>query len=248
MAKVLYIECNAGISGDMTLGALMDIGVPADHIKDELAKLDIHGEYDLLPEKKQMNGITGTDLKVITGEYDHKGHHEHNSFRSIREMIEESDLNDNVKSISISIFTAIAVAEANVHQKTVEDVVFHEVGAVDSIIDIVGTAIGMDFIGADKIYCSPVSDGSGFIECRHGIIPVPVPAVMEMMQDSDIPVVINEDIRTEMVTPTGFGILKGLNAEFRHQLEIKIDKTGYGFGDRNTGLFSAVRISLGKTD
>lgn len=280
MAKALYFECNSGISGDMTLGALIDLGANVDMIKKELHKLHIHGDYMLIPNRTKKSGISGIDLDVIVkedadddddktedrlvktndsggntyvlhdydflpNEEDFLKKHEHSSFKSIKAMIEDSGLNDRVKIMAVNIFTVIAKAEAKVHETDLEKVVFHEVGAVDSIIDIVGTAIAVDLLKVDRIYCSQVHDGTGFVECRHGTIPVPVPAVMEMMRESKIPVVINEDVKTEMVTPTGFGILEGLNAEFKSKLEIKIEDVGYGFGNRETGLFNAVRISLG---
>ncbi len=283
MKKSLYIECNSGISGDMTLGALIDLGADVDQIRKELAKLDIHGEYMLIPTKVKRSGISGTDLDVVVKEYtgdentvkkedrliktnDSDGNayvlhdydflpneedfykkHEHSSFKSIKEIIQNSGLDSRVKKMAINIFTVIAKAEAKVHETTIEKVVFHEVGAVDSIIDIVGTAIAVNLLKVGRIYCSQVYDGTGFIECRHGTIPVPVPAVMEMMKESKIPIIINEDVKTEMVTPTGFGILEGLNAEFRSKLEIKVEDVGYGFGNRETGLFNAVRASVGTT-
>jgi uncharacterized protein (DUF111 family) len=159
-------------------------------------------------------------------------------------MIEDSALNDNVKRMAVSIFTVIAEAEAAVHDMPARDVVFHEVGALDSIVDIVGTAVCVDMLGADEILCSPVHDGSGFIHCRHGMIPVPVPAVMEMLKGSGISIV-GEDVDTEMVTPTGFGILKGLGARCARLPEMNIIGAGYGFGKRNTGRFNALRVILG---
>ena len=280
MVKTLYIECNSGISGDMVLGALIDLGVDPDLILKELEKLDIHGEYLLIPNRSKKSGISGIDLDVVVKDvagddpthgkhvktndsasnsyvlhdYDYlptqesfMKEHEHSSYKTIKEMIEKSTLNDRVKEIAVKIFAVIAEAEAKVHDIDKEYVVFHEVGAVDSIIDIVGTAIAIDILDPDRICCTQVHDGTGFINCKHGLIPVPVPAVMEMMKKSDIPVIINESVKTEMVTPTGFGILEGLEAEFIPELEIKIDDVGYGFGDRETGLFNAVRISLGST-
>jgi uncharacterized protein (DUF111 family) len=126
----------------------------------------------------------------------------------------------------------------------VSEVVFHEVGALDSIVDIVGAAVCVDLLGADEILCSPVHDGSGFIHCRHGLIPVPVPAVMEMLKGSGISIV-GEDVNTEMVTPTGFGILKGLGARCTRLPEINVTGVGYGFGKRNTGRFNALRVIMG---
>lgn len=242
MKKVLYIECGAGISGDMTLGALVDLGVDIELIKKELAGLSISGDYQITTKKIKKNGISGTDLDVVIEE----DIRDHSSFRSIGDMIEVSTLNSRVKQTALNIFTVIAEAEAAVHQKPLDEVVFHEVGAVDSIVDIVGTAIAVDLLSVDEIFCSQVHDGTGFIECRHGVIPVPVPAVLEMMKSSDIPMVINEGVGTEMVTPTGFGILEGLNAKFRTRLELNIEGVGYGYGNRDTGLFNAVRIIKGQ--
>jgi uncharacterized protein (TIGR00299 family) protein len=269
MKRVLYFDCIAGISGDMTLGALIHLGVDADKLRAELDKLGVSG-FELVPGTGRMNGITGVNLDVridgesapseepYTHEHGHKHEHghthehthgehpdeEHRSFASIRAMIENSALNDNVKRMSVAIFTVIAEAEAAVHDMPVKDVVFHEVGALDSIVDIVGAAICVDMLGADEILCSPVHDGSGFIHCRHGMIPVPVPAVMEMLKGSGISIV-GEDVNTEMVTPTGFGILKGLGARCTRLPEINVAGAGYGFGKRNTGRFNALRVILG---
>lgn len=159
-------------------------------------------------------------------------------------MIERSALSAPAKRMAVDIFTVIGKAEAAVHDMQLENVTFHEVGAVDSIIDIVGTAICIDLLGIEKIYCSPVHDGSGFIRCRHGLIPVPVPAVMEMLKGSEISIV-TEDVDTEMVTPTGFGILKGLGATCGKMPKVNILDVGYGFGKRDTGRFNAVRVVLG---
>jgi uncharacterized protein (TIGR00299 family) protein len=267
MKRVLYFDCIAGISGDMTLGALIHLGADADRLRGELDRLGVSG-FALVPAKAQMNGITGVNLDVrIDGDshggghahghdhtHDHEHSHthdhahgdetEHRSFGSILAMIENSGLNDNVKKMSSSIFAAIAEAEAAVHDMPVGDVVFHEVGALDSIVDIVGAAICVDMLGADGILCSPVHDGSGFIHCRHGMIPVPVPAVMEMLKGSGISIV-GEDVDTEMVTPTGFGILKGLGARCTRLPEMNVIGAGYGFGKRDTGRFNALRVILG---
>jgi uncharacterized protein (TIGR00299 family) protein len=286
MKRILYFDCVAGISGDMTLGALVHLGVDPDKLRAELDKLGVPG-FALIPRKAQMNGITGVNLDVIIdgepgqdanacvhthahGGVDHShdsghahshdhghahthahehadsehGGTEHRSFKAIRALIENSGLNDSVKKNSIAVFTVIAEAEAAVHDMPVEDVVFHEVGALDSIVDIVGAAVCVDMLGADEILCSPVHDGSGFIHCRHGMIPVPVPAVMEMLKGSGIGIV-GEDVDTELVTPTGFGILKGLGARCTRLPEINVTGVGYGFGKRDTGRFNALRVIYG---
>jgi uncharacterized protein (TIGR00299 family) protein len=278
--KVLYLECVAGISGDMTLGALIHLGADAEAIKTALSSLKI-GPFNLVANYVSRSGVAGIDLDVIIYdepqhdhdydiaeskddeerrriypqdhdlgnpvEHGHKAYdHPHTTYRQITELIENSDLTENAKRMATDIFTVIGKAEAAVHGKNLEDVAFHEVGAMDSILDIVGTAVAVDILGIDHILCGPVHDGQGFIECRHGIIPVPVPAVMEMLKTSDIPVIIETDVTTEMVTPTGFGILEGLKAEFRETVGIRPEKVGYGFGKRATGRFGAVRVILGE--
>lgn len=273
--KVLYLDCFSGISGDMTLGALMDLGIDETLFRRELAKLGALG-YRLLIDKKVKNGITGTDVTVILDEeeyhshgqehhkghehhHEHQHHHEHGherdvdehshharGLREIEELIDLSDLKQSIKDTSKKIFRVIAAAEAKVHNKDISEVHFHEVGAVDSIVDIVGTAICLDLLGVQRVYSSQLHDGKGFIECQHGIIPVPVPAVMEMLSGSGIPFV-QDDIETELITPTGMGIVKCLSAEFGNMPAMIIDRIGYGFGKREIGRLNALRAVLGTT-
>lgn len=281
--KALYFDCFSGISGDMTLGALLDLGVDKALFLGELDKLNIGG-YDIAVEKKIVNGIVGTDVKVIiTEDYgivqdkikqhefhgnDHSHNHSHNhgdeththgneqehpshnhsnsmrNLKNIETIIENSDLTQNVKDFSKKVFREIARAEAKVHHKDINEIHFHEVGAIDSIVDIVGVAICLDLLGVKKVFSSPLHDGHGFIECQHGIIPVPVPAVMEMLKDSKIPL-ISDDVNTELITPTGMGIIKCLTSDYGNMPAMIIDKVGYGMGKRNTGKFNALRIVLG---
>jgi len=253
--RILYIEAPDGISGDMTLGALMDLGVDIGAIKTELDKI-IPGEYSLEPRPFERSGIHGINLDVII--HDHETviarngsdeaihEHDHRLYSDIKAMIEQSGISERAKSYAIAIFDVIAEAEAAVHKKPKSEVAFHEVGALDSIIDIVGTAIAVDLLGVTEFYCSAPRDGSGTITCQHGLIPVPVPAVMKMAEGSGIPVVIESGVSTEMITPTGFGIIKGLGAIFEPCLGIIPEKTGYGFGKRDTGRFGAVRVTIGQ--
>jgi len=283
--KVLYFDCFSGISGDMALGALLDLGIDKEEFKKELDKLNLKG-YDIVIEKKTKNGIAGTDVQVVLNEeyeemqrraeqhehphhhdggghshdhgchdgpHDHShGHgHEHGghsrsmrNLKAIEMMIDWSDLKQSVKDLSKKVFREIARAEAKVHNKDINEVHFHEVGAIDSIVDIVGVAICIDMLGAERVFSSPLHDGHGFIQCQHGTIPVPVPAVMEMLKDSKIPL-IQEDVNTEMVTPTGMGLIKCLSSSFGNMPAMIIDKVGYGLGKRETGRLNALRVVMG---
>ncbi len=280
--KVLYFDCFSGISGDMTLGALIDLGIDREVFKTELNKLNLAG-YKLEIRNTVKSGITGTDVDVILEgrneehvnetnhhehgmhkhehdhDHDHAGHHhgehvhrhrqpEHHhharNLKDIEELIDSSDLKQKVKDFSRKVFGEIAKAEAKVHNKPVEEVHFHEVGAVDSIVDIVGAAICIDLLDIGRVFSSPLHEGKGFIKCQHGLLPVPVPAVMEMLANSNIPIV-TEDINTELVTPTGIGIIKSLTSDFGNMPAMRIEKIGYGMGKRDTGRLNALRVVMG---
>lgn len=257
--KVLYFDCFSGISGDMTIGALLDLGIDEGEFRTELKKLKLSG-YDLIISKKVQKGITGTDVRVVVydnqnenkhshehahNEQDHHNHeHTARNLHDIINLIEESDLKRNVKDMTVRIFTEIAKAEAKVHNKSMYDIHFHEVGAVDSIVDITGVAVCIDLLEIEKVFSSPLHAGKGFIHCQHGRLPVPVPAVMEIISQSKIPV-ITEDISTEIITPTGAGIIKCLASDFGNMPAMIIDRTGYGMGKRETGGLNALRVSMG---
>ncbi|HHY25129.1 MAG TPA: nickel pincer cofactor biosynthesis protein LarC [Clostridiaceae bacterium] len=271
--KVLYFDCFSGISGDMVLGALIDLGIDVEVFKNELQKLGLD-DFDISVEKKMKSSITVTDVDVLIKEKGHDhvhnhgyekeqhhdhgceeghhgGHHHHHAsarnLADIEKIIDDSSLKDSVKQLSKKIFSEIARAEAKVHNKPVSDVHFHEVGAIDSIVDIVGAAICIDLLNVDRIYSSPLHDGTGFIECQHGKLPVPVPAVMEMLTESKIPYII-EDVNTELITPTGIGIIKTIASGFGTMPPMTVDRVGYGAGKRETGRFNALRCVLGTTD
>ncbi|MGI6752369.1 MAG: nickel pincer cofactor biosynthesis protein LarC [Anaerovoracaceae bacterium] len=248
MGNILYFDCFSGISGDMTLGALMDLGLEPSRVRMELEKLNLKG-FELQAEKSRRYGITGMEADVIVKESHGHGHgHEHShgrNFKDIKEIILNSTISSRAKELSINIFTAIAEGEAKVHGKPVEQVHFHEVGALDSIIDIVGTAICIDMLDIQKVFCSVLVEGNGFIECEHGILPVPVPAVVEMLKGSGI-VLKQGEVKTELVTPTGLGILKGLGAISVGMPMMNIVSSGMGFGKREIGRLNALRIILGK--
>ena len=265
MEKILYFDCFAGISGDMSLGALIDLGLDPSAVLAELKKLGVKG-YDIEIQKAKRFSISGTDVKVTLNgetdcvhEHDHgHGHHEHagdhdhshhhdereRSLSDITHIIRSSGISERAKTMSVAVFEEIAKAEAAVHGVPLSEVHFHEVGAVDSIVDIVGTAICLDMLQADRIVCSPVHEGQGFVNCQHGKLPVPVPAVVKMLGGSGISIVV-EDIQAELVTPTGFGILKALSEACGKMPEMLVEGVGYGFGKTETGRLNALRVILG---
>ncbi len=256
--KILYYDCFAGISGDMNLGALIDLGIDEEYLKKELARLPVHG-YELRVEKDIRKGITGTRVQVIVDDHHrhlHKdnhhhehgmGHHQHqhNSFAEIRHLILSSTLDDQVKKMSLSVFEKVALAEAKIHNKPVEEVHFHEVGAIDSIVDIVGAAICLKKLGPDMVQCSTVELGGGSVHCAHGIYPVPAPATTEILRN--IPV-RKGTVDYEATTPTGAAILAACVQQFTDKSNFSILKTGYGIGTRDADIPNVLRVFLCESD
>jgi uncharacterized protein (TIGR00299 family) protein len=254
--KILYYDCFAGISGDMNLGAMIELGVDPEFLKQELARLPVHG-YELRVEKDLRKGISGTRVEVVIDEQhrlpDHHSHahnngdhhhHHHNSFGEIKEMIGSSALSDNVKDLSIAIFMKVAEAEAKVHNKPVDAIHFHEVGAVDSIVDIVGAAICLNKLAPDRIQCSTVELGGGSVRCTHGIYPVPAPATSEIIKNMPVR---KGTVEYEATTPTGAAILAAFVDEFTDKFDFSITKTGYGIGNKDAGIPNVLRVFLGET-
>lgn len=222
--KGLFFDCFAGISGDMALGALIDLGVPLRHIKKELEKLPIRG-YSIKAGRTERMGISG---KKITISIKAEAHH-HRTFSDIEKLLLKSGLEREVKEHSRDIFYRIARAEAEVHRTRVEEVHFHEVGAVDSIIDIVGTAIALHHLGVDDISSSALPLGRGFVTCRHGTLPLPAPATLLLLKG--IPV-YDADVQGELVTPTGAAIIAHYATRFGSMPSMIVTRCGYGAGDR----------------
>ena len=251
--KILYLDCFSGISGDMFLGSLIDIGVPLSVIEQGLMPLGLAGEYHLHAEKTSKSGIQGTSFSVhLTGHHHHDHHHhgdDHHhgrTYADIRHLIETAPLPDPVRQMALAVFLEIGQAEAAVHGVALDHVHFHEVGAIDSIVDIVGTVLALDYLKIDRIQSSSLQDGSGSILCQHGSMPVPVPAVMKMLENTDIPYVTGTS-DTELVTPTGFSLVKTLASSFGSMPQMKRLAIGYGFGQRDIGRLNALRIILGET-
>ncbi|HBO84697.1 MAG TPA: nickel pincer cofactor biosynthesis protein LarC [Deltaproteobacteria bacterium] len=238
MSKIAYFDCFSGISGDMVVGALLDLGLDLGVLKREVKKLPLKN-YTLNVVKDKRHSITGTNFNVKVG----KGHN-HRTYLDIKNMIEKSKLKQEVMSLSLKIFSRIAHAEAKVHNCKVNDVHFHEVGAVDSIVDIVGTAIGICVFGIDKVYASPPLLGSGTVKTSHGMMPVPAPATFEILKD--VPVE-RSNIKHELTTPTGAAIIKTLAEDFGNMPDMVICMTGYGVGDNDfKEIPNLLRIIIGE--
>lgn len=249
--KILYFDCFSGISGDMILGTLVDLGLDPAYLTDELKKLHLEG-YSIVYSQKFTGGIIGSDVDVrlehsefIDGH--HSEHHHHRNLEDCQSIINKSSLSNWVKKQANQVFDEVAHAEAHVHGKSVEKVHFHEVGAVDSIIDIVGAFIGFEKLGIEKVYASALHDGYGFINCAHGRMPIPVPAVAQMLASSQKNIPYKQDnVPTELVTPTGMAIIKTIAADFGLQPSMHVLKIGYGTGKRDTGGMNALRGMLGE--
>nr|MBP7612902.1 LarC family nickel insertion protein [Paludibacter sp.] len=250
--RILYFDCFSGISGDMTIGALLDLGIDQDLFLAELNKIHLD-EFEIEIKRGLKKGISGTDFTVhLTHqehsheehtheheddhnhhEHTHEHHHDHShehehthehhhtekphdhahtrNLSDIYKIIDSSDLSEYVKIASKKIFLIVAEAEAKIHAKTIDEVHFHEVGAVDSIVDIIGAAICVEMLQIDEIQCSEINLGSGFVHCEHGVFPVPAPATLEILKG--VPV-YSKNAKKELTTPTGAAILKALCSEF----------------------------------
>jgi uncharacterized protein (TIGR00299 family) protein len=289
---ILYYDCFSGISGDMNLGAMVDVGVDFEYLTEMLNKLSVKNEFYLHRSRKQKMGIEGTKIDVILNkenhEHTHHSHeaehthhhlheakhthhhsheaehthhhsheaehthnnnnaddhhhkHEHRNLESIKKIINDAPYNKNIKTLSINMFMEVAKAEAKVHGKTIEEIHFHEVGAVDSIVDIIGAAICFDYLNVDKIISSSVELGGGFVKCAHGVIPVPAPATVEILKNT--PVTLGK-VNFETTTPTGAAILKANVNEFTSKLNFNIIKTGYGLGTKDFDIPNILRVYI----
>lgn len=241
--KILYYDCFCGISGDMNLAALVDLGVPGEYLLQELSKINLNSEYEIRIEKSAKLGITGTRVDVILKDNNHNHEHHHRSLKDIEKIINSSNLSDKVKKLSLDMFMKVAEAEAKVHGKDLYEVHFHEVGAVDSIVDMVGAAICLDYLKVDRIIASPVQVGGGFVKCAHGLMPVPAPATAEILKNIPINTGI---VQFETTTPTGAAILAANVHEFTPKVDFSIKKIGYGIGHRDLEIPNVLRVYLGE--
>lgn len=295
--KTLYLEAYSGISGDMTVAALLDLGADETVLREALASLGAKGYYIEITKVKKC-GITACDFNVIlhdahelehenghhnhehehhenehehnhhhehhhSHDHDHKNshehsheHHEHRGLAEITAMIDSAKITGSAKSLAKKIFNIVAEAEAKVHGQPVDEVHFHEVGAVDSIVDIVGAAVCVDNLGIEKIICTPLREGQGTVWCGHGRVPVPAPATLEIVSAHKIPLVITQN-DGEMVTPTGAAIVAALcgssggdaaaNGSFDVPGGMTVVKTGYGAGKKDFNVANVLRASIVET-
>jgi pyridinium-3,5-bisthiocarboxylic acid mononucleotide nickel chelatase len=237
--KILYLDCQAGISGDMTVGALLDLGVPLEYLQTELAKIPLPSDsYALSTKRTERQHVAALKFDVAVND-----HHTHRHYAGIDALITDSGLSEPVKDRARLIFRRLAEAEALVHGVAIEDVHFHEVGAVDSIIDIVGTAICLEYLGVEAVYAAALPLGGGFVETSHGRLPVPAPATAELLKGL---AVHGECGPGERVTPTGAAIVAALACGCGKQPAMVLEKTGYGAGGKDfTDCPNILRAFLG---
>lgn len=246
--KAIYLDCFAGISGNMFLGALLQAGVPVAYLQKELQKLPMAAEFKLQVKEKASKGIHALYVEAeetaAAGHHHHHNHHEHRSMQDIRQILEKSSLSMAVKQQAQAIFSEIAKAEGKVHGKPAEEVGFHEVGAVDSIVDVVGAVICLDYLEVERLFVSRLRVGGGFVNCAHGLLPVPAPAVAELLLGWQTERGPEEK---ELVTPTGAGIVSALGT-YSESLPkgFVTECIGYGAGSHELSIPNVLRVYLGE--
>ncbi|NDV23294.1 nickel pincer cofactor biosynthesis protein LarC [Desulfovibrio sp. JC022] len=255
--NILYYDCFSGISGDMNLAAMIDLGVDPEFLKAELSKLGLDDEFSFKVSKDSRKGIFGTRVDVELahhhhGHEEHEGHghthnhghhhhHDHRNLNDIEKIINSSNLSEKVKRTSLAIFKRVAEAEAKIHGSTLYEVHFHEVGATDSIVDIIGAAICFHELDIDNIWCSAIELGGGFVNCAHGKIPVPAPATSEILTGKPT---TQGAVPKETTTPTGAAILAELVDNFSDSPRMSVQKTAYGIGHRDNDIPNVLRVQL----
>lgn len=274
MGKTLYLECNSGISGDMTVGALLDLGADRDVLDAVLKTVQAEG-FEIKYSRVKRSGLDCQDFDVVLdkehdghdhdmeylyghlhehedshehhhhhGNHEHEHHHHaHRGLKEITEIIDNAKMTDRAKDIAKRIFKILADAESKAHGVPVEEVHFHEVGAVDSIVDVIAIAVCIDNLDIDKVIVPKLYEGHGTVRCQHGILPVPVPAVTNIVADHQISLEII-DVKGELVTPTGAATVAALRTEDKLPKEFLIEKVGMGSGKRDYGLAGFVRAMI----
>jgi len=235
--KIAYFNCFSGISGDMTVGALLDAGLKVETLEKELKKLGLSG-YQIEVNKVVKKGISATQFKVKIKEEGVE-----RRFKDILNILEKSKLDEEIKKETKKIFFNIAQAESKIHRKDIDKIHFHEIGGLDSIIDITSAVIGIKTLGIEEIHSSALPVGKGFVKCAHGVIPVPAPATLELLKN--IPT-YSGGIESEMITPTGAAIIGTLAKSFRERPLMKVERIGYGAGEKEFTIPNLLRVSIGE--
>ena len=257
--KTLYIECKMGVAGDMLNSALLEL-VDRESYISKMNSLGIP-DTEIIADNVKRNGIAGTHIRVVIGgeeeseemysnghhhDHEHHSHHHSSTPADVSVLIKGLDLPDGVKSDALSVYELLAEAESSVHGTTVQDIHFHEVGTKDAIADIVGVCLLINMISPDKIIVSPINVGSGMVKCAHGILPVPAPATAYLLKG--VPSYSDDEIETELCTPTGAALVKYFADEFKSQPIMRVDNIGYGFGTKEFKKMSAVRAFIGEEE
>jgi len=244
-----YFEMFSGISGNMVLGALIDLGLDPKSLESELNKLGLQNEYEIKIEKVSRSHIGGTyvDVHLHDHEHDHAHDHDHHgrNLEDINKIIETSELSRTIKEKSKTIFLNLAKAEAKVHRTEINEIHFHEVGAVDAIVDIVGSVTGLELLGIDRIYASSINTGQGYVIAAHGKLPVPAPATMELLKN--VPT-YSSGTEKELTTPTGAAIITSLSTYFGPKPLMRVEKVGYGAGTYEIEIPNLLRINVGNVE
>lgn len=238
MTTVAFFDCFSGIAGDMVLGAMVDAGVPLEVIAAPLGKLPIEA-FELEPVRVERQGIVATAIRIRAEEGGVA-----RTYTSIRAMLQEAPLPEGAKRRALAIFQRLAEAEAQVHGKDIAHVRFHELGAVDTIVDIVGAALGLEYLGVEQVHASAVATGMGMMRTEHGVYPIPGPAVVELLKDVPI---YSRGIPNELVTPTGAAILAATSRSFGDIPAMRITRVGYGAGTRELDIPNVLRLLIGET-
>lgn len=241
--KVLYYDCFSGISGDMNLGAMIDLGVDKELLLKAFSSLSLDEEYEIYIGKERKKGIAGTRVEIKLNRTHGHHHHKARNIKDILRIINESTLFPQVKKKSMEMFNLLGKAEAEVHGTTIDQIHFHEVGATDAILDIVGAAFCFDHLQADKVIASSIELGGGFVRCEHGILPVPAPAVLSILKNMPVK---KGGVQSEATTPTGAVILAANVDEFSDELNIVMEKTGYGIGKKDFEIPNVLRVNFGQ--
>jgi pyridinium-3,5-bisthiocarboxylic acid mononucleotide nickel chelatase len=237
--KIAYADCFSGISGDMFLAALLDAGLPLDHLRSQLKLLPLEEAWEIEVRKVQKGALQASQIEISM-----QASHDHRHYSEIRDMIAASALSPRTKELSQAVFAVLARAEAKVHGVEIEHVHFHEVGAVDSILDIVGAAVGLEYLGIEQLYASALPLGSGTVQTQHGLLPIPAPATLELLTGAGAPTVPSE-AKIELVTPTGAAILAAL-AKFE-QPSMRLLASGTGAGRKELPWANVLRLLVGES-